>query len=275
MRYPTVVTVPASSASARRGEGSSRDASGVKVFDKLVRVLELFTPEQPVWSTTELARTLEMPVPTVHRIVRTLASHGYLSRSDDARYRLGFAAVDLGRRALASLELSTTLRPVLQAVLRDVQETVVLSVHDERRQASLTLARVEARHSLRLTLDVGVLTPLHAGASGKCMLAFLGEEVIDAVLSRPLEPITRHTITDPHQLRAELDRIRVLGWSISFEETNIGAWGVAAPIRSQAGSLIAVVGVAAPAARYSEAAAGRFTQRVLAAAADAAAILGS
>src|SRR3989304_5559641 len=56
----------------------------------------------------------------------------------------------------------------------EVSETATLSVFDRYRLAALCIDRVEASQPLRLSLEVGALVPLHAGAASKALLAFLG-----------------------------------------------------------------------------------------------------
>ena len=90
------------------GDGAAATA-GPKVLEKTLRVLDLFTIEHPSWSATEIARELEMPTATTHRIVRALEARSYLAKVG-SRYRLGFAAIDLGRRAAASVDLRARLR---------------------------------------------------------------------------------------------------------------------------------------------------------------------
>lgn len=246
--------------------------SGLKVVEKALRVLDLFTHDRPSWTVTEISRELDLPMTTAHRISHTLLAQGYLMRSDRARYRLGLAAIDLGQRASASLNLRTALRPVLKRLAIETGESALLSVYDESRHAALTIDRIEASHALRLSLRIGSLNPLHAGATPKALLANLGDAVIAETLAAPLEPLTPKTITDPAELRAELATIRADGWAASFEETDLGAWGVAAPVLG-AGRLIAVIGIAAPTARFSPATRERSVEMVLAAAAAAAATL--
>jgi DNA-binding IclR family transcriptional regulator len=227
-------------------------AAGPKVLEKTLRVLDLFTVERPSWSATEIARELDMPTATTHRIVRALEARSYLAKVE-SRYRLGFAAIDLGRRATASMDLRVRLGNVLPELARTTAETALLTVYDEARNGSLCVDRIETTHSLRLTIDIGRVTPIHAGASAKALLAFLEEPIIEEVLSRDLEPLARGTVTDPEALRKELAQIRKRGWASSFEENNIGAWGIAAPILV-GGRVIASIGFAAPAARHSDSA---------------------
>jgi DNA-binding IclR family transcriptional regulator len=223
------------------------------VLEKTLRVLDLFTSARPSWSVTEVARELEMPTATAHRIVRALEARSYLAK-DGTRYRLGFAAIDLGRRATASVDLRSRLRGVLRELAAATQETALLNVYDESRHGSLCVDRIETTHSLRLTIEIGRVTPIHAGASAKALLAFLDQPTIEDVLAGELVGLAPGTITDPDDLRAELEEIRSRGWASSFEENNAGAWGVAAPILI-GDRAVASIGVAAPATRHSPAAA--------------------
>jgi DNA-binding IclR family transcriptional regulator len=227
-------------------------AAGPKVLEKTLRVLDLFTVERPSWSATEVARELEMPTATAHRIVRALEARSYLAKVD-SRYRLGFAAIDLGRRATASMDLRARLGGVLRELARTTAETALLTVYDESRHGSLCVDRIETTHSLRLTIEIGRVTPIHAGASAKALLAFLEQPIVDEILSRDLEALAPGTVTDAKVLCGQLDEIRERGWASSYEENNVGAWGLAAPI-IVGERVVASIGFAAPTARHSDAA---------------------
>src|SRR5205823_3438876 len=65
------------------------------------------------------------------------------------------------------------------------------------------------------------------------------------------EGLCRATITDAEPLRANLAEVRARGWAISFEETNVGVWGVAVPLLDEHGVAVAALGLAGPSARLS------------------------
>ena len=259
-------------AKRRASSATANGPAGPKVLEKTLRVLDLFTADRPSWSVSDVARELEMPTATAHRIIRALEARSYLTKID-SRYRLGFAAVDLGRRAMASVDLRSRLASVLRSLSRATGETVLLTVYDETRNGSLCIDRIEATHDLRLTIQIGRVTPIHAGASAKALLAFLEEPIVADVLSQPMEGLAAGTITGPSALRKELAQIRRRGWASSYEENNTGAWGLAAPILVN-GLAVASVGLAAPTARWSKAAVRDLAKLVVAAARDAEAQLG-
>ncbi len=222
-----------------------------QVLERTFGILEVFTEARPEWSTTEIARALGLPVPTVHRILAALKRLGYVSQHEETRrFRLGLAALSLGERARAIADL----RPVALVPLRRLSdatgETALLTVLTPERDRSVCLERVETPQPLRLSVQPGRQLPLHAGASQKALLAFMPEEEIERQMSQPLERFCQSTITDPRALRRELKAIRARGWASSYEETNVGVWGIAVPVLSDT-DVVCAVGIAGPSPRLS------------------------
>jgi DNA-binding IclR family transcriptional regulator len=133
---------------------------------------------------------------------------------------------------------------------------------------------VETSQPLRLSVQPGRQLPLHAGASQKALLAFMAEPDVERVVSAPLEVLCRATITDPGALREELKRIRERGWASSYEETNLGVWGVAVPVLADRDAVTCAVGIAGPNARLETARVREDVRRVHAAASEIALALG-
>ena len=69
---------------------------------------------------------------------------------------------------------------------------------------------------------------------GLVLLAFAPAEVQEQVLDGPLERYTRHTITDPRQLRRVLAEVRRSGVAISDRQVTDDAVSVAAPVSAGA-----------------------------------------
>src|SRR5207249_1022570 len=101
------------------------------------------------------------------------------------------AARSLGERARLGADLRRASLPVLERLARETDETALLTVPSERRDASVCLERVESPQPLRLSVEPGRQLPLHAGASQKALLAFMAEEDVSRVLARPLERLCR------------------------------------------------------------------------------------
>jgi DNA-binding IclR family transcriptional regulator len=222
-----------------------------KVLDKALAVLEAFGEESPEWSEAALQQQLAIPSTTLNRIVRGLERAGYLLRGADGRYRLGLAAVRLGRRASASLDLAAVLEPHQRELARRTGELVILAVADLATAHAVYVSLADSPKRLRVTAELGTRVPLTAGATARTILAFQARAQIDAVLARPVARLAAGTLTDVVTIRRSLARIRRRGWGLSWEETYDGAWAVAAPVLDGNGRALAAFGVATPISRHS------------------------
>jgi IclR family KDG regulon transcriptional repressor len=249
--------------------------SSFQVLDRTFSILELFDEERPEWSTTEVARALGLPVPTVHRILSALARRGYVSQHEETkRFRLGIAALQLGDRARSVVDLRSVSLPSLRRLTRDTGETALLTGLTPRQDRGVCLERVESAQPLRLSVTPGRQLPLHAGASQKVLMAYMEPDAIERVLATPLEHFCHNTLTDPGLLRAELERIRACGWASSFEETNLGVWGLAVPILDGRGTVVCAVGIAGPSARLAQERIAELVERIHSSAEEIAHALG-
>jgi IclR family transcriptional regulator, acetate operon repressor len=222
-----------------------------QVLERTFGILEVFTESQPEWSTTQVARELDLPVPTVHRILAALKRLGYVSQHEESRrFRLGMAALSLGERASTLADIRPVAIGPLRRLSDSTAETALLTVLSPARDRSVCLDRVETSQPLRLSVQPGRQLPLHAGASQKALLAFMPADEIDRFTAQPLERFCTATITSRPALRRELTAIRARGWSSSFEETNVGVWGIAVPVLSGA-DVVCAVGIAGPSPRLT------------------------
>ena len=236
------------------GGDESTSHPGPQVLDRALAILGLFRPESPEWTVTQAADACGLPVPTVHRILAALEHHAYVARNAyTKRYRLGVAVLELGRHASASIDLRTVSIEVLQSIAEATGETVLLTAVAPDRRSSVCLERVESRNPLRLSVEPGLRAPLHAGASQKALLAYMPEAEVDALLARDLPALCTATIIDAGSLREELTRIRSRGWTTSYQETDIGLWGIAITLLDDASEAVAAVGLAGPRLRLPKA----------------------
>lgn len=73
-----------------------RVPGGAQAVQRALDVLHCFHDNGPDLSASELARRLELPVSTAHRLARTLLGAGFLEQdARTSRYRLGPAVTEL------------------------------------------------------------------------------------------------------------------------------------------------------------------------------------
>ncbi|MGH9304609.1 MAG: IclR family transcriptional regulator [Acidimicrobiales bacterium] len=230
---------------------SDNQRPSFQVLDRTFAILEVFGEAAPEWSTSDIARALELPIPSVHRILSALRRLGYVAQDRRTkRFRLGTAALSLGTKARTVADLRAVAIEPLRHLSRELDETALLTGLSPDRSSSVCLERVESLLPLRLSVEPGHQLPLHAGASQKALLAFMPEDEVKSLVSGELVRLCRSTITEVRRLHKELKLTRERGFSSSYEETNVGVWGVAVPIVSES-DVICAIGVAAPSARLS------------------------
>ena len=108
-------TASSSTATLRPTAGSSgsseRPEYRVEALAKGLRILSLFNEQRPSWRVSDLATAAGLPMPTVYRVVMTLASEGYLDHLPNGDYRPGVRTLTLGTAALRSLDLVAIATP--------------------------------------------------------------------------------------------------------------------------------------------------------------------
>ena len=237
---------------ATRRDSVEEPKPSFQVLERTFAILDLFDQEHPEWSTTEVARTLGLPIPTAHRILWALRHHGYVTQHEETkRFRLGIAALQLGDRAREVVDIRSVALPALRRLVHETGETALLTVLSAGRDHAVCLERVETHQPLRLSVQPGRQLPLHAGASQKALLAFMRPEDAERIVAGPLEHLCQATISSPGSLREELARVRTRGWASSYEETNVGVWGVAVPVVNERDEAVCAVGIAGPSARLT------------------------
>jgi DNA-binding IclR family transcriptional regulator len=237
-------------AALSRARNKTHAAGGPQLLDRTFAILSVFSPEAPEWTTTEAAHARDLPVPTVHRILTALERHGFVERDDvTKRFRLGRAALELGRLARSSMDLRSASLPILRRLAMETGETALLTTLSADRTRSVCLERVESSHDLRLSVVPGRQMDLHAGANQKALLSHMNPDEIENIIRGGLNRICRATINDPDLLRSELLKIRRRGWATSYEETNLGVWGIGITLLDEHHGVVAAVGLAGPRVR--------------------------
>lgn len=222
----------------------ARSGSGESVLERVVRILEAFTPRTPVLTVGEVARRADLPVATASRLIAELVEHGLLSRDDDRRVRVGTRLWELGSRASPTLSLRELAMPVLEELLRVVGHHAQLGVLDG--EEVLFVERLSAEHAVINYTRIAARLPLHASSSGLVLLAHAPHELRERILAEPLAGLAPETVTDAAAVRRILGQIRSKGFVIAPGYIEAVSTGVAVPLRDGSGDIIAALSVVLP-----------------------------
>lgn len=213
----------------------------LQTVGRALRLLAHFA-ERPVtgWTLTELAHVLELSKSTVARLLTTLVAGKFLERREDNRYHLGAVAIALGGAALSAIEIRSAALPAMRHLTEATGETSLL--HVVRNDASCCVEKIESRLPVRVSYDIGSRGPLHAGASGKGLLAFLPSAEIDRILAR---------IESRANLLRELEEARGRGYAESSGELDEGVSAVGVPLFDAGGTVVAGLTLVCPGVRWT------------------------
>ena len=181
--------------------------TGAPALSRGLAVLREIAARPEGAGAAELARKLGIPRATLYRLLGTLVAGGFAQPAPGlpARYVLGPALGRIAGTREPERDLVDLARPVMDALARELGETVKLVVRDGFE--ALTVAVSLPRRDSCIASRVGTRLPLYVGASQRLLLAHAPPPVRDRVLAGPLDRVASRTITHPGRLRAELDAL--------------------------------------------------------------------
>ncbi len=206
--------------------------------------------ERPV-RFRELLETSDFPKATLFRFVQTLTNQGMLAYDPDRQtYAPGIRLVRLAHSAWAQSTLAPIARSHIDALSRDVGETVHLAQLDHAQV--LYVDKRNARIPVEMYSQSGKVGPVYCTGVGKAMLAFLDDPArAEVIAQQSFHPFTEATLPDSDALLAELDDIRARGYGFDREEHEPGIICVAMPILTRGGRVLGAISVTGSTLRTS------------------------
>ena len=198
---------------------AEKAAGGVQSVERVFELLELITDAGGDVTLSELSSSTELPLPTIHRLLRTLVSLGYVRQLPNRRYALGPRLIRLGEGA--NKQLGALARPQLKMLVDRLGETANMAVLDS--DMVIYVAQVPSPHAMRMFTEVGRRAHTHDTGVGKAILAQLDDAQVRSIVARQGMPTpTPYSIGDIESLLSDLDKIRARGFSIDEQEQEIG-----------------------------------------------------
>ncbi|MFD2922416.1 IclR family transcriptional regulator [Halobacillus naozhouensis] len=217
----------------------------VKSADRVIHILDLLKDFPAGLTLKEIAGRLSLPQSSTFHLLQTMEARRFLSLTDRKMYKLGPKLIQIGTRALETLDVNAEAQPYLQELMEKVEETVFMAIMLE--QELVYVAKVDNYRSVRTSAQIGMRKPMYCTGLGKAFLAFLPAPVTANLLSEMDMPaITKTTVTDRAQLNKQLTEFRQQGFAIDDEENEGGLYCLAAPVFNAAGEMVAAISVAGP-----------------------------
>jgi DNA-binding IclR family transcriptional regulator len=221
-------------------------------LDRALALLELVSAYPGGITQSEIRAMLGFSANLVFRLTKSLVGHGYLECNPQTR-RFILTGKLLSLAQPRSEDRS--LVEMAQEPMRWLRDATGESVHIGIRSGfeCIVLDRVVGPNLFTCYVEAGAHGPLHSGAPGKVMLAWLQEDELDATLKQmTLSAVTPNTITSRVAFAKHLKMVRNLGYATDFGETLLGHHCLGAPVFDSENRPIASIWITAPAARLNE-----------------------
>lgn len=216
-----------------------------------LRLLNLFTSEEPELQLDEIASRLEIGQSTAFRLIHTLTLEGFIVRDSATKsYRLATSVLSFGHTIVSKVDLCHLSIDIIEKLAETTGETAHISVFKDSQV--LYLLKIDSAYPVHLLSHAGKMNPIHCTSTGQVLLAYQPDSIIEQVLSKELIPYTSNTITEPHKLKKVLKLVKTQGYAFCKEELHQGIRSVAVPVKNKRGEVIAAITIAGPTSRVNQ-----------------------
>ena len=234
-----------------RPRGAANENAPSKALDKGLSALRKIA-ETDGTSLNDLSIDLDMPLGTLHRLLLTLESHGFVRQSkSDATWSIGIEAFRVGSAFPRAAKLLSIARPILKDLSNLTGETTNLGVMDMGEV--IFIAQHETHHAIRAFFRPGSRSSWHSSGIGKAIAAYIAITDQKTLFEKaPFVQFTQNTLVQEKGLLEEFNRIRALGYAVDKEERFIGMRCIGAPVFNSANQVIAGISISGPVARMDD-----------------------
>ncbi|KXH83819.1 IclR family transcriptional regulator [Sporosarcina sp. HYO08] len=188
-------------------------------------------------SISELSKQCNLPLSTMHRLLQAMIKQGMVEQDHQTKlYRLGMIWLEYGLRVYDTVDYVSKVRPVLENLMREVQESVYLSKPSGTE--AIVMERIDCENNpIRIYDQLGIRIPMHIGAANKAMLSAMPPIKVDEILTKllPAEEIPL--------FKLELSEIQRKGFAVSHAERTEGTSSFAVAIKDGFGEVIGAISI--------------------------------
>jgi IclR family transcriptional regulator, acetate operon repressor len=250
------------------------EPSGVEpgARNPVVRTLELLTwmaSETPPWSIRSASRALDTSPASVHRLISVLEGRELVFRDELGRYYPGHELIRLAGAFSRQLSVKQLARPYLEQLASSTTEAALLAQFELHRPAMMFVDMIRSAHPITYITATYEWKPLHAGATGLTILAYLSETDLEYYFENAsLTQLTSRTLIVPAAIRRELAAIVARGYGITKGQRTAGAVGLAAPIFDAQDHVAGSLCLTVPEQRFDPSKEAGFAEELVSRAAD-------
>ncbi len=232
-----------------RSQPETRPFNPVRALDRGVTLLRALSRDTGM-ILTDIARMVDLPPSTAHRMLVTLQRQGFAEFSESTQqWSVGLEAFRVGNAYLNNTNLVEVARKTLYRLMEETGETANLGIASHGKV--VFISQVETDNPIRAFYRPGTRSHMHASGVGKALLSNLPRYEVESVLEKPgLPEFTPNTRTSWKALHADLEISRNRGWALDDEERYLGMRCIASNVHNSFGEAIAAISVSGPTVRF-------------------------
>lgn len=236
--------------------------SNLSSVENALKILECFSINKNERRVTQIANELGLAKSTVSRLLKTLHNNGYVKKNlETQKFSLGTKILTLYSSLMSQMEIVKEARPFLEKLAKDTSESVQLAQLEGTK--IIYLEQIQSSYPIQIFAHIGRINPIHCTSSGKLLLAYQNEEIIEEILKEPKYIYTKTTITDNNILKKQLKEIKKMGYCLIENEYVDGIVSIAAPIRDYNNNVISAISLVGPIQRFTVDKIPRFINKVV------------
>lgn len=186
-------------------------------------------------SPSQIAEQLDLPRPTVYRLLDGLSSIDFTQPMRDSKARLSLRWLRMADAARAAMREWRGADELLSEVVEQTGQTAYLTV--PRDGEAVCIAWQQGDSIGVVETKPGRSLPVHAGAGGRVVLAF-GMKLDSYFEANPTrQQFTERTLVTEAELRADVELTRSRGYAISEGDVTDGITAIAVPVHGDSGRI--------------------------------------
>lgn len=212
----------------------------VPALERATGVLNLISKQQAKLKLMDIAKTLDINKSTLFSLLHTMCSLGWVNKNQDDTYSLGSLIGAMGATYLSQFDILKFFNLEAKATVAKINETVQLSILDER--DIVYLGKQDASRPIILATFPGMRLPAYVTAMGKVHLSnYNYEQLLHLYPEYHLTPRTAYTVSDVDALWEQIKAFHREGYIFESQEAMVGFSCMAVPVYNHEKRIIAAI----------------------------------
>lgn len=213
-----------------------REEASTGTVSRAMHLLRVISEANGPITVKAASERLGLAPSTTHRLLQLLRQDGFVEVVAPGQYAVGPQLLRVSSLVVSSSLVVHRAQLAIEKTAAVFNETVMFGLYLPTEGALSFEGRADGQQRLTYQIDMHRPTSLVWGASGRSVLAFLDDKLIEELLEiEPPSPAGGEPCPDLDSLMLEVETIRTRGWATSHGQKLPDARGIASPIFGPSG----------------------------------------